>query len=152
MKPFHSLFPEIAQKQVRCLIVGPYQGTAPEPAHSLPADKYIFSEFFCADLTCDCRQAFLQVISEGQPEKVFACINVGWDDEAYYRKRCHGDRELAANLVRGSLDPINKQSEFAGQILELFQSHIKTTPYLLRLRRHSRLFREEVRRRRILEK
>ena len=113
----------------------------------LPADEYAYLEFYCDDLQCDCRRAFLQVISKGQPGKVFASINYGWEKESFYRKRTPWDPDSARGTVRGELDPINEQSEFAGDFLDLFRRVVLDEPYRLRLRRHYRLFREELARR-----
>ena len=63
MIPFHSLLPELAQREVRCVHLGPTADLASEPA--LPADEYIYLEFYCEDLDCDCRRVFLQVIAKG---------------------------------------------------------------------------------------
>jgi hypothetical protein len=64
MTPFHSLLPELAQREVRCVHLGGAPDTASEPA--LPADEYAYLEFYCDDLKCDCRRVFLQVIAKGQ--------------------------------------------------------------------------------------
>jgi len=119
MIPFHSLLPELAQREVRCVHLGATTETTPEPA--LPADEYIYLEFYCEDLNCDCRRVFLQVISKGQPGKVFASIGYGWEKESFYRKRMPWDPDEAKGTVRGELDPLNEQSEFAEDFLELFQ-------------------------------
>jgi len=149
MKPFHSLFPELAQKEVRCIVVGPGEEPDPEPEPTLPPGKYVFCEYYCDDLECDCRQAFFRVYDEAKPTKTLASLSVGWEDEAFYRKLFDGDRESAAAVVRGIADPINNQSKYTEDIMDLFQRFVKTTPYLLRLRRHYKLFREEVQRREI---
>jgi hypothetical protein len=49
------------------------------------------------------------------------------------------------------LDPINEQSEFAEEFLDLFRRVVLDEPYRLRLRRHYRLFREEFARRQAAE-
>lgn len=141
MTPFHSLRPEVAQREVRCVHIGPGPDSGP------PADEYPFLEFYCEDLQCDCRRAFLQVISKGQPGKIFASINVGWEDEAFYRKRMPWVQDGARGIVRGELDPLNAQSEFAEDFLDLFQQVVLDVSYRLRLRRHYRLFRAELERR-----
>jgi len=140
MTPLHSLLPELAQREVRCLHL---VDNGPGP----PPDEYCYLESYCEDLTCDCRRVFLAVISRGQPGKIFASINYGWEKESFYRKRMPYDPDAARNLVRGELDPINAQSEFAGFLLEGFRKIVLDEPYRLRLRRHHRLFREEVARR-----
>ena len=145
MTPFHSLLPELAQREVRCVHLGATTETTPEPA--LPADEYIYLEFYCEDLNCDCRRVFLQVISKGQPGKVFASIGYGWEKESFYRKRMPWNPDEAKGTVQGELDPLNEQSEFAQDFLDLFQRVVLDEPYRLRLRRHYRLFREELARR-----
>jgi hypothetical protein len=145
MTPFHSLLPELAQREVRCVHLGATTETTPEPA--LPADEYIYLEFYCEDLNCDCRRVFLQVISKGQPGKVFASIGYGWEKESFYRKRMPWNPDEAKGTVQGELDPLNEQSEFADDFLDLFQRVVLDEPYRLRLRRHYRLFREELARR-----
>jgi hypothetical protein len=124
-------------------------GVSPDPAAeaALPADEYVYLEFYCDDLKCDCRRVLLQVISKGQPDKVFASINYGWDKESFYRKKMPWAPDDARGTVRGELDPINEQSEFAKDFLELFRRFVLDEPYRLRLRRHYRLFREELARR-----
>src|ERR1017187_7310783 len=104
MIPFHSVFPELAQQEVRCVHLGPAPDAVSESA--LPADEYIFLEFYCDDLDCDCRRVFLQVIAKGQPGNVFASIGYGWEKESFYRKRIPRDPDAAKGTVRNELDQI----------------------------------------------
>jgi len=83
MTPFHSLLPEVAEREVRFVRLSLAPGAAPESA--LPADEYAYLEFYCEDLACDCPRVFLQVIAQGQPGKVFASISYGWEEESFYR-------------------------------------------------------------------
>ena len=145
MIPFHSVFPELAQQEVRCVHLGATADDA--SATALPADEYAYLEFYCEDLNCDCRRVFLQVIAKGQPDKVFASISYGWEKESFYRKRMPWAPDEAGGTVRGEMDPINEQSEFAEYFLDLFRRVVLDEPYRLRLRRHYQLFREELARR-----
>jgi hypothetical protein len=145
MIPFHSLLPELAQREVRCVHLGAAPEGAPEPA--LPADEYLYLEYYCDDLDCDCRRVFLEVIAKGQPGKVFASIGYGWEKVSFYRKRMPWAPDEARGTVRVELDPLNAQSEFAQDFLELFRRVVLDEPYRLRLRRHYQLFREELARR-----
>jgi hypothetical protein len=113
----------------------------------LPAGEYVYVEYYCDDLECDCREVLLQVMSANEPKKVLACINYGWEKERFYRNQMFGDAELARDIVRGCLDTESEQSEHADALLYLFQHHVLNEPYRLRLRRHYRQFREEVQRR-----
>jgi len=145
MIPFHSLLPELAQREVRCVLIGSAPDSAPKS--NLQSDEYIYVEFYCDDIECDCRRVFLQVIAKNQPDKVFATINYGWEDEAFYSKRLGWNPTNARSIVRGELDPINTQSEFAADFLDLFKRVVLDEPYRLRLRRHYRRFKEELARR-----
>ena len=118
----------------------------------LPADEYAYMEFYCDDLSCDCRRVFLQVISKGQPGKVFASIGYGWENERFYRRKMPWAPEDARGTMSGELDPFNEQSEFAADLLDLFQHVVLDEPYRLRLRRHYRLFRAELARRAAADK
>jgi hypothetical protein len=84
---------------------------------------------------------------KGQPGKVFASIGYGWEKESFYRKRMPWAPDEAKGTVRGELDPLNEQSEFAQDFLDLFKRVVLDEPYRLRLRRHYRLLREELARR-----
>ena len=145
MIPFHSLFPELAQREVRCVHIGPVTERTPVP--SLLADEYLYLEHYCEDLDCDCRRVFLQVIAKEQPGKTFASINYGWEKPSFYAQRMRWDPDAAAEVTRGELDPINTQSEFAAEFLHLFHHVVLDERYRIRLRRHYRQFKEELARR-----
>ncbi len=48
MIPFHSLFPELAQREVRCVHLGPASPDSDLPG--LPADEYAYLGFYCKEL------------------------------------------------------------------------------------------------------
>ena len=128
--------PEIAALETRSVAVG--QGPR------LPGDEYAFIEFYCDESACDCRRVFFQVIPRSQPEVVLASINFGWEEEGFYRKRMPYDADAPTNITRGSLDPLNEQSDYATELLELFQRFVLDVPYRLRLRRHYKLFKHRL--------
>src|SRR5688572_12811586 len=134
MIPFHSVLPELAQREVRCIHLQTVPGVA--STSGLPAGEYAFLEFYCDDLECDCRRVFIQVIGRLQQDKVLASINYGWDKASFYRKRMPWDPNAPRQIVRGSLDPMNEQSEHSEELLELFRLHVLDEPYRLRLRTH----------------
>jgi len=145
MIPFHSLLPELAQREVRCVHLEAVPGVT--PTSGLSAGEYAFLEFYCEDLKCDCRRVFFQVIARHRQAQVLASINYGWEKESFYRKRLPWDPDAPRQIVRASLDPINAQSKHAEELLELFQQRVLDEPYRLRLKRHHQLFRDELRRR-----
>ena len=142
MIPFHSILPELAQREVRCIHLGAVPNGQPDTG--LSAGEYAYVEFYCPDLECDCRRVFIQVIARHEQDRVLASINYGWEKESFYRKRLPWDPDAPRQIVRGSLDPMNEQSEHAPEMLELFQKFVLDEPYRLRLRRHYQLFREEL--------
>ncbi len=149
MIPFHSVLPEVAQREVRWIRLGEPPDVAPESG--LQPGEYAYIEFYCPDLGCDCRRVFLQVVSQHRRDRVFASINYGWEKESFYRGRLPFDPDAPRLITRGSLDPLNAQSEHAEALLELFRRFVLDEPYRLRLRRHYQLFREELRRRQTVD-
>lgn len=145
MIAFHSLLPDLAQREVRCIHV--LQKPGAPPTSGLPAGEYAFVEFYCENLECDCRRVFIQVIARHQQDRVLASINYGWEDESFYRERMPYNPEAPQEIVQGSLDPINAQSEHSDELLWWFRQQVQDELYRLRLRRHYELFREELRRR-----
>jgi len=145
MIPFHSVLPEIAQSEVRCVHVRSVSD-AP-PTAGLSAGQYAFVEFYCEDLNCDCRRVFIQVVPGHARDTVLASINCGWEEESFYRERMPYDPKAPREIVQGALDPINTQSAHSQELLEMFQRHVLDEAYRARLRRHHRLFREELNRR-----
>jgi hypothetical protein len=145
MTPLHSILPELAAREVRCVHIG--AGPDFAPGSGPPPDEYAYLEFYCEDLNCDCRRVFLEVVPKSQPGKVFASISYGWENEAFYRKRMPWNPNAAKRTVRGELDAINEQSEFAAGFLELFRKVVLDEEYRLRLQRHHQLFREALARR-----
>jgi hypothetical protein len=142
MIAFHSVLPEIARREVRCIQLGKAPDGSSAPG--LSAGEYAFVEFYCEDLNCDCRRTFIQVIARDQRDRVLASINYGWEDESFYRQRMPYDPDAPAEIVRGSLDLMNAQSEHSAALLELFQRHVLDEPYRLRLRRHYQQCRDEL--------
>ncbi|MBM3881893.1 MAG: hypothetical protein FJ387_19570 [Verrucomicrobia bacterium] len=145
MIPFHSVLPEIAQREVRCIHLLPEPGVV--PTSGLSAGEYAFVEFYCEDLGCDCRRPFIEMFDRHRQDQALASINCGWEPEAFYRERMPWDADAPREIVQGSLDPLNPQSEHAEELLALFQRHVWSEQYRERLRRHHRLFREELQRR-----
>ncbi len=145
MIPFHSVLPDIAQREVRCIHLETVAGAS--PTSRLGAGEYMYVEFYCEDLKCDCHRVFFQVIAAHQPDKILASINYGWEPESFYRARMPYDPQAPRQIVQGVLDPLNIQSEYSPELLELFQLHVADEPYRRRLQRHYQLFREELQRR-----
>lgn len=145
MIPFHSLLPELAQREVRCVHIGDAPGLQTQEGPS--SDEYAYVEFYCDDLECDCRRVLFQVIGRANPQTVLATITYGWEKEAFYQKKMPWNPDEARGTILGELDPFCEQSEYAPVLLDLFQNVVLDEPYRLRLRRHYQIFREELARR-----
>ncbi len=135
MIPFHTRCPDIAQREIRFIRTAPGSG-------GLPPDEYAFLEFYCDDPKCDCRRAFLQVLSRNRAGAVMASINIGWEAPEFYRNKFPYLPEAATEITAGSLDPLNQQSEHAPELLALFQECVADEAYKARLKRHYELFRK----------
>ena len=126
LTPFHSLFPDLAAREVRTATVM----NNPD----LPQDSYAFMELYCFELDCDCRRVLLNVISK-QGNKHVATISHAFDepdDDAYVPAQTF-------------LDPMNPQSRYAEALLELFVDVVLTdSRYRARLERHYHMVKEAV--------
>ncbi len=132
LQEFASRFRQVAAEETRTIRV--------LERGDLPLGEYGFLEFFCADPACDCRRAMLQVTTPDG--RVWASISFGWEKAKFYRRWMH-DSDLAKEMAGASLDPLNRQSEFAEWFLVFFREMVKTDPqYVERLKRHYQMFKE----------
>lgn len=129
---FASRFREIAAEETRTIRV--------LERSALPLGEYGFLEFFCADPDCDCRRVTLKVTTPDG--RVWATISFGWEKVRFYRQWAHGFAD-AGEMAGASLDPLNRQSEFAEWFLVFFQKMVKTdSKYVERLKRHYKMFKD----------
>ena len=136
MIPFHTRCEDMARKEIRSFRVM----AASEPG-GLPSDEYAILEFYCNDPNCDCRRGFFQILSKARAGRVLASINWGWEGREFYRRQNPHVPEAAHEITQGALDPLNPQSEYAQELLELFQQIVADETYKMRLKRHYELFR-----------
>jgi hypothetical protein len=122
-RPFHDLFPEVAERESRTARL-----ESEGPEGSLPAGSYLFLELYCTDPECDCDRVLLSVIEKTRG--VVATINYGFGPS----RSPKGDDPLHLFL-----DPINPQSVFAEEILSLFKEIVLDEEYDQRLKRHYRM-------------
>lgn len=123
MQYFGDAFPELAQAECRVLHVL-------DGDEHLPADGYVLVEMYCNERDCDCRRVSFNVISEATEEQV-CIISFGFD-----RKD---------SLAGPFIDPLYPRKAFAGELLEMIDQLVLSDPkYLARLRRHYRMFKDEI--------
>lgn len=135
MTPFYTKFRDLAIAETRTVLI---------PAGTpLPAGEYGFMEFYCDDPGCDCRRVVLQALRPDSGDKVWASINYGWEQPSYYRKWMSSNARLARGMAGATLDPLNPQTEYSAELLDLFQQVVLKDPaYIRRLRRHYEMFKK----------
>lgn len=121
LKPFYYFFPELAKQETRCI-------TILDEGEGLPPGKYAFAESYCYDPDCDCRRVMLNVYCE-ETKQPLAAISFGFN---------------ADDDMRGPfLDPLNRQSEHANQLLDLARNLLLSdAAYVARLERHYRMVKD----------
>lgn len=138
-RPFHDLFPEVAERETRTM------GILRDQSGALPVEVYAFLEMYCDEPGCDCRRVLFDVISRtrGRTEAV---IGWGWEDADFYRQWYSGDEPGAIEAMKGpSLNLGGAQTEFAPTLLELVRDTLLADPaYIERIKRHYRMFREQI--------
>jgi hypothetical protein len=123
-RPFYELFPEVAERESRSLKV---QWEHPKEG-SLPVGSYLFLEVYCVDPECDCERVLLSVVEKKLG--IVATISYGFESVDSPKE------DEPSDLF---LDPSNKQSVFAADMLSLFKEVALDAEYDQRLKRHYRM-------------
>jgi hypothetical protein len=135
--PFYFKFPDIAENETRSLII--------HDDPDLPDDRYILTEAYCDETSCDCRRVFLNVISE-RTKKLLAVITYGWEEREYYIEWM-GDNDSAVidTLVGLGLNLASPQSELAPFLMEKIGTVLKNDEhYIKRLKEHYKIFKDDI--------
>jgi len=131
MEMFFNKFPEIAEKETRCIII--------PKGNPIPAGNYYMAESFCNDKKCDCRRAFINVIYN---DKIAATIGFGWEDLAFYEKWAH-DKSLVSDLKGPILELGGVSTKYSEKILLLFKEFIMQDKFFIeRVKRHYKMFKD----------
>ena len=124
MIPFHSLFPQLLEKETRIVTV--------LNNSVIPDDHYILTEFYCGDPNCDCRRVLLKVIAKANAQQgELLTVSFGFDR----------DGELAGPYI----DPLNPRCSYADAIFRIIAPMLETdSDYTDRLESHYRMVRDMV--------
>ena len=122
---FHKFFPDVAEKETRTLYITEGPG--------IPAGEYAFIDAYCTDPDCDCERVMLNVVE--RKLGIVATISYGFNP-AKTRAFFDGPNPF--------LDPLNRQSDYAEEILALFEEIVLDEVYEERLERHYRMVKEAV--------
>ena len=128
---------EVAEAETRTITI------MPKSDFNLPSGHYSFIEMFCNDPGCDCRRCFFMVRADWSQEPV-ATIGFGWESPEFYT-RWMGDDELSDMLLGVGLEPMQRQSKYASEILRMFKAVLLPDhDYIERVKRHYALMRSVV--------
>jgi uncharacterized coiled-coil protein SlyX len=134
---YFEAFPQKSQTELRTV-------TFTENRDGIPAGIYVFTEYFCTDLNCNCQRVIIKVLnpkseSDRNPREV-ATISYTWspgEDEAW--------RETNSEFANPFLDPFHRQSAFADELLEFWNAMVvRDRSYAQRLETHYRELREKM--------
>jgi len=125
LEDFHRFYPKVAEDETRYLTL-----ERPGPGSRIPPGSYALVEFYCTEQGCDCRRVILRVLERTRGP--VATISYGFDR----------DQPMAGPF----LDPMNTQSPYAQELLELIdEMTLHDQEYLARLERHYGMVKEAIR-------
>ncbi|MBO9573981.1 MAG: hypothetical protein J7497_17470 [Chitinophagaceae bacterium] len=130
---FYELFPEIAEKETRTIIVRGLDT-------GVPPGIYPVYEYYCTDPDCDCRQVYLHIRND-TTQQVEAIISFGWEPIAFYQKWNYGVLDDQLRDFKGpALGFRMPQGRFAQPWLNYVKHWLKSDkPYVKRLENHYRM-------------
>lgn len=131
MLNYFDYFPEKTQTELRTI-----HFIDDRRNDSIPLGSYVFTEFYCTDLECDCQRLLVKVLrfksARDQPEDV-ATISYTWNealDDAW-------SFLLEEDISNPFLDPFHRQADYAMDLLELWHVMVqRDEAYAERLKRH----------------
>jgi hypothetical protein len=120
-----------------------------EDRNGVPAGTYVFHEYYCDDLRCDCRRVIV-VVSRAEDEEMsepLATISYGWEMPAFYRKWSGEDDPVYHRMLASvTLEPLTQMSVVAEGLRHLFEEVLENDPqFKRRFHRHYLEFRSAVR-------
>ncbi|MBI5072592.1 hypothetical protein HZA99_02120 [Candidatus Woesearchaeota archaeon] len=102
MEQFHNKFPDIAEKETRCIIIM-------SEKEGLPKGEYFLLESYCNDQKCDCRTVFINVLYK---DKILATIGYGWENVEFY-EQWMGEPDTAQDMKGPILELTGVHTEYS---------------------------------------
>ena len=138
MHGYFHVFPEKAKTELRTATFVDANGD------DLPPDgQYIFDEYFCTDLNCNCQRVLVKVFrvrSEDSPPSEVATISYSWNpnsDETW--------TSVNSGVANPFLDPFHRQASYAAELLDFWRMMVtRDRAYAARLERHYDEIRAEI--------
>jgi hypothetical protein len=134
---YFEAFPKKSQTELRNAVFM-------EGLGKIPPGVFVFKEYFCTDLSCNCERVLIKVLylrseSDLRPREV-ATISYTWSrgtDEVW--------RKTNAEFSNPFLDPFHHQSRYAQELLEFWSDMVETDgAYAQRLQAHYRELRQKL--------
>lgn len=106
-----------------------------EEEETIPCGTYLFTEYYCEDLTCDCQRVLIKVLRADDPKvrpKEVATISFTWSeqpDESW--------QAILDDCENPFLDPFHFQASYADALLEFWHDmYRRDSNYADRIERH----------------
>lgn len=133
MLGYYDVFPDKWRTELRNVLIPEHDGMP------FPAGTYMFTEYYCSDLSCDCQRLLVKVLHfpgfEPSPDVVpteVATFNYSWNenpDESWKR--------IIGEMPNPFLDPLHPQASYADQVMEFWHDMVQhDLKYAERLRKH----------------
>lgn len=143
-EPFPQFFPVKAKTETRGVTVPKINPLG------LLGGQYIFFEYYCTDLDCDCHNVLINIVNI-ETDQVQATISYGWKSLKFYKEWMGGDppNDMLKEFKGPALKQMNVQSEFAPRWLKIFKDMIQgDKDYADRLKRHYQLVKNKIEKKR----
>lgn len=129
MLAYFDLFPEKCATELRTVQF------AEDETLPFPPGLYVFTEFFCSDLSCDCRRVLIRALHVPQPEvkpKEVATISYCWHDSPDVLWK-----DVIGDSPNPFLDPFHRQASYADQLMEFWHDMFtRDANYAARVQQH----------------
>ncbi len=135
---YYDVFPEKWATDVRTSVFE--SGDEDDP---LVGGMFLFNEYYCTDLNCDCQQVLVKVLrvwSEETPPENIAVFSYSWNLDNDLTRMIGG-----LDLPNPLLDPFHSQASYAAELMEFWNDMFeRDRAYAARIRRHYREIRATV--------
>lgn len=126
MIPFVHKFPEIAEAETLTLRITNNK--------KLSDGKYVFLEYYCPNLDCDCQGGIVEVVKfdNYDKEEPITAIDFTWENSK-------SNHDWKCSLAKGE-----KKTKIAKHLLKLFKEVITNPQYAEPFKKHYQLFKEKI--------
>lgn len=144
---FFQRFPDLVNTEFRNIDI-----VDDKSIPSIPPGNYAFSELFCNELDCDCRNVIIHVISFN-PYRIWAILRYGWEKKQFYIDWSYGDTNnpLVENFPGVFIDFMMDTGSPTSEVwLEFFKKLIHHDPlYAKRIEVHYKMFKDVIKKEKI---